>query len=257
MTENNSNQISAPTRGYDVCGGVQHFLNMEIYGIITNIRPISKKYMSIAERIKSFSKPGCAFKDTTKIRKLAEAGFVSVGLKDYFMCFSCGVGLFNWEENDDPWVEHAKWSSDCVFLRLNKCEKFINEYKGKYDSSHNSTVCGVNYKALLDEESTSALFSEENITALLLEEDSSALVSEENSAAVNSKDNTPPLVSSEEKIDNKDGKSLICKICCDKEISVMFLSCAHSLSCSQCAINFTDCPLCRQRIHGYIRIYFS
>lgn len=32
-----------------------------------------------------------------------------VGKHDTVQCFSCGGCLGNWEDDDDPWKEHAKW----------------------------------------------------------------------------------------------------------------------------------------------------
>lgn len=31
------------------------------------------------------------------------------GKRDTVQCFSCGGCLGNWEDDDDPWKEHAKW----------------------------------------------------------------------------------------------------------------------------------------------------
>jgi hypothetical protein len=62
-------------------------------------------------------------------RKLAEAGFFYLGDSDKVKCFHCDIGLCNWEETDDPWVEHARWFSDCVFLILSKGDEFIKEVK--------------------------------------------------------------------------------------------------------------------------------
>lgn len=40
-------------------------------------------------------------------------------------CFFCGGGLFNWEADDDPWIEHARWFPKCVYLRQSKGDEFI------------------------------------------------------------------------------------------------------------------------------------
>lgn len=50
---------------------------------------------------------------------------------DYVRCFSCDGGLRNWEVNDDPWVEHARWFGKCCFLRLVKGQDFISRHKTK------------------------------------------------------------------------------------------------------------------------------
>ena len=48
-----------------------------------------------------------------------------------------------------------------------------------------------------------------------------------------------------------------CKICMDREIGVVFLTCGHLISCVQCAPALKDCPLCRQTIVGTVKTYMS
>ncbi|XP_075036661.1 baculoviral IAP repeat-containing protein 1-like [Mixophyes fleayi] len=63
---------------------------------------------------------------------LAQAGFFFIGTRDTVQCFSCGGCLGNWEENDDPWREHAKWFPQCEFLRSKKSEDDIQLYIKNY-----------------------------------------------------------------------------------------------------------------------------
>ena len=50
-----------------------------------------------------------------------------IGTSDHVSCFSCGSGLRNWEPEDDPWMEHARWFPQCRFLILMKGEEYIKE----------------------------------------------------------------------------------------------------------------------------------
>ncbi|XP_068117217.1 baculoviral IAP repeat-containing protein 1-like [Hyperolius riggenbachi] len=59
---------------------------------------------------------------------LAQAGFFFTGIRDTVQCFSCGGCLGNWEEDDDPWKEHAKWFSYCSFLQSQKNRDEIKQY---------------------------------------------------------------------------------------------------------------------------------
>lgn len=36
------------------------------------------------------------------------------------------TGLRHWSDDDDPWVEHARWARTCVFVRQKKGEEFVN-----------------------------------------------------------------------------------------------------------------------------------
>ncbi|XP_063769744.1 baculoviral IAP repeat-containing protein 1f-like [Pseudophryne corroboree] len=64
---------------------------------------------------------------------LAQAGFFFTGTRDTVQCFSCAGCLGNWEENDDPWREHAKWFPEwCEFLRIKKSKDDIQQYIKNY-----------------------------------------------------------------------------------------------------------------------------
>ena len=41
-------------------------------------------------------------------------------------CYHCGQGLRNWEETDDPWVEHARWYPDCDYVLVTRGIDFID-----------------------------------------------------------------------------------------------------------------------------------
>ena len=40
-------------------------------------------------------------------------------------CYFCGGGLSSWESDDDPWVEHAHWFPECLYLSQCKGQDFI------------------------------------------------------------------------------------------------------------------------------------
>lgn len=52
-------------------------------------------------------------------------------------------------------------------------------------------------------------------------------------------------------------EALLCKICYDQDMSMVFLPCGHSLSCPSCATALTHCPLCRKKISATVRAFFS
>lgn len=47
-----------------------------------------------------------------------------------------------------------------------------------------------------------------------------------------------------------------CKVCMDAPVEVVFLPCGHALACQRCAAT-NECPVCRCRIEGRTRIYFT
>ena len=61
---------------------------------------------------------------------------IIVGVNDFTRCFFCAGGLRDWEPNDNPWIEHARWYENCVFVRQCKGEEFVNLVKqGKIDEA--------------------------------------------------------------------------------------------------------------------------
>ncbi|CAD5114511.1 DgyrCDS3635 [Dimorphilus gyrociliatus] len=69
----------------------------------------------------------------------AEAGFYSIAVQDYTRCFYCGVGLRGWDNTDDPWIQHAKFSSSCQFLIEKKGIEFIRSYQPGNSAGFRST----------------------------------------------------------------------------------------------------------------------
>ena len=51
------------------------------------------------------------------------------GYLDNVKCFFCDGGLCNWEADDEPWTEHARWFPDCGFLKQVKGMTFIQKVK--------------------------------------------------------------------------------------------------------------------------------
>ncbi|XP_048237442.1 death-associated inhibitor of apoptosis 1-like [Haliotis rufescens] len=49
--------------------------------------------------------------------QLAVAGFVFTGVTDKVECHSCGILLYNWQDDDDPLLVHNKYAPDCQFMR--------------------------------------------------------------------------------------------------------------------------------------------
>ena len=55
------------------------------------------------------------------LKQLAKAGFYYTPTKkgcDCVRCFCCYKELENWDDGDDPWVEHLKHQSSCLFAQL-------------------------------------------------------------------------------------------------------------------------------------------
>lgn len=72
--------------------------------------------------------------------KLSEAGFFSPQLDDLVRCFQCGVGLRNWDPEDEPWVEHARWMPQCPFVVANTSMEFIERVQEAVRQNESNAV---------------------------------------------------------------------------------------------------------------------
>lgn len=81
------------------------------------------EYTSLQSRITSF-RASFPIKGITPT-EFAQAGFYSIGFEDYTRCFDCGVGLRGWDNTDDPWKQHAKFSPKCKYLLSEKGQSFV------------------------------------------------------------------------------------------------------------------------------------
>ncbi|XP_052238237.1 baculoviral IAP repeat-containing protein 7-B-like isoform X2 [Dreissena polymorpha] len=62
-------------------------------------------------------------------RDLAAAGLLYMGHGDRCKCYYCGGELYDWDPEDIPWVEHAKWFPQCGFVRKQMGEQFVINIK--------------------------------------------------------------------------------------------------------------------------------
>lgn len=71
-------------------------------------------------RLRSFDEWPRSMKQ--KPEQLSDAGFFYTEKSDRVICFSCGGGLRDWDEKDDPWEQHALWydfSIPNINIRMN------------------------------------------------------------------------------------------------------------------------------------------
>lgn len=59
--------------------------------------------------------------------QLADAGLFYSGSGDRVICFSCGGGISQWEEDDNVWDEHGFHYEKCKYVLLCKGENFFEQ----------------------------------------------------------------------------------------------------------------------------------
>ncbi|KAL5004352.1 hypothetical protein ScPMuIL_017808 [Solemya velum] len=93
-------------------------------GVVSE-KPKHERYAVLATRLSSFS--GWPVYKSQTPQELATSGLFYTGFGDAVRCFFCGGGLRNWEDSDDPWVEHARWFPRCSFVQQVKGLDFVKD----------------------------------------------------------------------------------------------------------------------------------
>lgn len=87
--------------------------------------PVHPRYASENARLKSFKDWPRSMKQTPE--ELAEAGFFYTGQGDKTKCFYCDGGLKDWEIDDVPWEQHARWFDRCAYVQLVKGREYVQK----------------------------------------------------------------------------------------------------------------------------------
>ncbi|KAH9488693.1 Baculoviral IAP repeat-containing protein 7 [Bulinus truncatus] len=216
---------------------------------------------------------------------------------DCTRCFYCGGGLRNWEDDDDVWVEHARWFQRCAYVKQKMGQVFVSTVQNMNTEFEKITMAMVNKKLGVP----SSTFYIDSLTAPLkrdpavraivalgyLEKDvievaemiklegntiSAVTIMEKLGEEKKSKIHstqvniTLPAVDSDEaneiitQLKERNGQlrqQTACKICMDGEVSVVFLPWGHLNSCTECASAMRNCPLCRVQVRGIVRAFMG
>ncbi|NXM41530.1 BIR7B protein, partial [Gymnorhina tibicen] len=149
--------------------------------------------------------------------QLARAGFFYTGQGDVVRCFYCDGGVRSWSFGDDPWREHAKWYPECEFLLHSRGREFVSSVQATF--------------------STTLLAPFGFLFFCFFGKDESQLSTEEQLRRLQ--------------------EERMCKVCMDKDVSVVFVPCGHLVACGDCALNLRLCPICRAVIQGSVRAFMS
>uniref|UniRef100_A0A663MV20 RING-type E3 ubiquitin transferase n=1 Tax=Athene cunicularia TaxID=194338 RepID=A0A663MV20_ATHCN len=157
--------------------------------------------------------------------QLARAGFFYTGQGDVVRCFYCDGGVRNWSFGDDPWREHAKWYPGETETSSSREEMQSVQQKESGAlglalwSSYNTNNLGFFFFFFFFGKDESRMSTEEQLRRLQEER--------------------------------------MCKVCMDRDVSVVFVPCGHLVACGECALNLRLCPICRAVIQGNVRTFMS
>ncbi|KAK3097115.1 hypothetical protein FSP39_006497 [Pinctada imbricata] len=253
-------------------------------------RPRYAAYAILTVRISSYQ--GWPSHLTQTPRQLSLAGFFYAGYGDYVRCFFCGGGLRNWESEDDPWVEHARWFPRCAFLRQNKGHEFVQLVQDQHQSGNipiPENTADEASKTSVDESrrtATEALIemgyqretiqtainqfhrrygkgNRTNCSAEILvdiignTQQENAQPTDDHNDTENSHNETNDLSTGDQLVaeNRRLRRQRLCRVCQDKDANIAMLPCGHLLCCSDCAPAMRKCPACKAIVKGTVRTF--
>ncbi|KAH9525609.1 Baculoviral IAP repeat-containing protein 7-B [Bulinus truncatus] len=210
-------------------------------GIVVE-RPKRQEFALRDARLKTFLTWKSLFNN---INDMADAGFYYTGNEDAIRCFFCGGTLKNWEEEDDAFIEHARYFPKCSYICQVKGQIFVDaiqELSGPCEKI-TSDMVEEKMKSLAESRNKHGRKNQE-LPAELKTFNVLLPVCEENSSK-----NSEVSTEKKEVTDRT-----LCKICLEKEISMVFLPCGHFVCCYDCSLQLKNCPVCRNVIKGVMTL---
>ncbi|XP_053389850.1 E3 ubiquitin-protein ligase XIAP-like, partial [Mercenaria mercenaria] len=100
------------------------------------MKPRFPMYRVLSERRYSFQ----SWPERHPIDKedMIEAGLFYTGVGDVVGCYFCGGSLRQWEFNDIPMAEHARWYPECPHVKLHRGANYAHLIIRSKDSDENN-----------------------------------------------------------------------------------------------------------------------
>lgn len=185
------------------------------------------RYATELSRLRTFDEWPKQLKQ--KPDQLADAGLFYTKRSDRVVCFSCGGGLSAWEDDDDPWEQHALYNDRCQYMQLIKGESYHDEVVTKLAAARIAKKFGKSLNEVWP--------SSETISPPI------SAIADDNQMCCS-------------KWTNKLNEHKKCKICFENEYNTAFIPCGHIIACAKCASSVATCPMCRKAFTNIAKVYF-
>ncbi|XP_076549096.1 baculoviral IAP repeat-containing protein 7-B isoform X1 [Osmia lignaria lignaria] len=225
--------------------------------------PVHPEYASYDARLRTFETWPKSMPQTKE--QLADAGFYYIGKGDQTLCYHCGGGLKDWEPEDDPWEQHAKWFSKCYYLLMVQGQDYVNKITGQHISppSKEETM-QMNLPSFIKKVQPVSVETEKKEEVESNPGPSSQNVGSQDSGiesigsrSESIKGSAEDLLNSKTPYNKPIDDARMCKICYNGELGVVFLPCGHIVACVKCAPGMTTCAVCREPVTMTVRAFFS
>ena len=128
------------------------------------LQPLRPKFRKKDVRMKTFE--NWVWKINATPRELVDAGFYYLGTGDLVTCFYCGGGLKNWETQDNPWYEHAKFYPLCEYVLRKQSVEYVRNICLEFPHIKRPKICNPSLSSSV-ESIRNLIFSSERKEELL------------------------------------------------------------------------------------------
>ncbi|XP_053405383.1 baculoviral IAP repeat-containing protein 2-like [Mercenaria mercenaria] len=195
---------------------------------------------------------------------LAAAGFFNCGFKHSARCHYCGFDL-RYRPELDPFEQHAALYGNCRYLEEQRGLAFIKENQERHSKGqminrseryHDNT--GMPCFCQDDEEQT-PMIDNTNDKSETNQQSSVLYTNNPYNTGARPKISAPTgsLSIQESRNGRENAQKIICKICFEREVQIVFLPCRHLVCCGVCAQERKVCLECQQKIKEQKRAFLS
>ncbi|CAF1588263.1 unnamed protein product [Adineta ricciae] len=244
-------------------------------------RPHHTDMCQMSYRLKSFDQPAWT-QNTPTAHDLAYAGFFYSGEGNVVTCFYCNGSLKQWNSNDSPKVEHARWFPHCLYAKHLCGDVFYNQIqlaKHQYERKNNTideNELTSFLKARLDLPIVRRLSAKYSLKIIERCYEVQYKLNHNDFRSDSELEMNCFLLQKQLDIIRGDKQKLItpsdsrksvpvdttchtkpqqCRICFEEERQLACLPCGHFCACTCCGYGLQTCPVCRTTIQSFVRLY--
>ncbi|CAF2697414.1 unnamed protein product [Rotaria sp. Silwood2] len=251
------------------------------HNLSEKFQPRHTTMCEINQREKSFDNNTWT-QTSPSVNDLIKAGFFYSGIGNTVTCFYCGGSLHKWGTNDNPKIEHARWFPNCLYAKhlcgdqlhakIQIKKKRVTIEKHNIDKETIMRLVNARLdlpiaQRLRTQYSYSIVrrcfeeqwkinhddFSSDNdliMACFILQKQIDACQENSNKLIIPSQNqmSISSLKTSKTKLEE-------CIICVTEERQLACMPCGHLCTCVICGYALHSCPICRQQIESFVRIY--
>ncbi|CAF1389182.1 unnamed protein product [Adineta steineri] len=244
-------------------------------------KPHHASMCEISRRLQTFNNPSWTQSSPTA-DDLAQAGFFYSGSENTVTCFYCNGSLHKWSAKDSPKIEHCRWFPNCIYARhfcgdplyfriqmkksqltktndeidQNTLVRLVNarldlprvqQLRTQYDLA---IIRRVLEDQLKNNHNDSESDNDLAMSCFILKKQIDTLQGNPERIIIPSKNQMSMSTSN-----SSSRKSDECLICLTEERQIACMPCGHFCACVSCGYSLRSCPVCRENIQSFVRIY--